>query len=122
MEYEFRKDFITQKPKAKFNYEHEVLGPWLETEIGNDASQLSNIKSFVKQQVRTQDNVLIGKEYSIYVSFGEVEIKANIEGIDAEIPENVFEDVDDFEQNTQACCGIDDFLLMLDSWQEFIER
>ena len=34
MEYEFINDPTTRYAKAKFSFEHEVFGPWLEVEVG----------------------------------------------------------------------------------------
>ncbi len=121
MEYEFRKDFITGSPMAKFSYEHEVFGPWLETEVGS-GEQIERIWAFVhaiEQQTTDMENRLVGQEYTLTVEFGEVEIKANVDHLDGSLPEELIGDVDDFEQNSQGSCGIDDFILMLKSWQQF---
>ncbi len=41
MEYQFIDDPLTGSAIAKFSLDHEVIGPWLEVEVGTDTDKLS---------------------------------------------------------------------------------
>ena len=119
MEYTFKIDFITGLPLANFSYGHEAFGPWLEQEISKDLLKLERIIEFVRS-INAQTDTLVGKEYTLTVANGEVEVNANATNIDNELPESLIGDVDDFEQNSVSTCGLEDFIEMLESWQAFI--
>lgn len=120
MEYIFNTDFITGQPVAKFSYGHEAFGPWLEQEIGQNPKHLNHLEALLNtHSVTQQSKTLIGKEYSIEIDHGEVEVTANVNHIEQNLPEALQHDVDDFEQNSIAHCGLEDFISMLQSWREF---
>ncbi|OUS25558.1 hypothetical protein A9Q98_12130 [Thalassotalea sp. 42_200_T64] len=120
MEYSFRTDFITGQPLADFSYGHEAFGPWLEQEIGKDSVKLQKITDLIAKVMNHDEICRIGKEYTLTIASGEVEISANANHIDSELPDNLVNDVDDFVQDSTASCGLEDFVEMLNSWQEFI--
>ncbi len=120
MEYTFKTDFITGQPIANFSYGHEAFGPWLEQEVGKDNLKLKSIIDLMREVTPGNEICKPGKEYTLTVTFGEVEVSANANNIDDILPEHLENDVDDFEQSSVATCGVEDFLEMLVSWQEFI--
>ena len=121
MEYTFKTNFITQQPQANFSFGHELFGPWLEQEVGKDLVKLQSIFDLIDNlQLANDEHTLIGKEYSLLINEGEVEVFANNNNIDEEVPLNIADDVDDFEQASSALCGLEDFVEMLESWQDFI--
>ena len=119
MEYTFKTDFITGLPLAQFSYGHEAFGPWLEQEISKDLLKLERVVKFIVN-INAQTDSLIGKEYTLTVENGEIEVKANVQNIESELPDNLVDDVDDFEHDSMAICGNEDFLIMLESWRQFI--
>lgn len=125
MEYEFKKDFINQQPIATFSFGHEAFGPWIEQEIGKETDKLDQVLAFVVDNTtasKTGEKTLIGSEYTLSIYNDEIEVKANLNSIETELPENMLEDFDDFEQTSEASCGLEDFILMLESWSEFINN
>lgn len=120
MEYTFRTDFITGQPLAHFSYGHEAFGPWLEQEIGKDSAKLQKITELIANVMNNNEICRIGKEYTLTIAFGEVEISANANHIDEQLPDSLLNDVDDFEQDSTACCGLEDFVEMLNSWRDFV--
>lgn len=120
MEYTFKTDFITGQPNAQFSFGHEAFGPWLEQEIGQNIENLDRVEAFIAELLLSkQSAILEGKEYSLFVDNGDVEVAANANQIDHELPESLLQDVDDFEQNSIATCGVEDFSEMLQSWRHF---
>jgi uncharacterized protein YacL (UPF0231 family) len=120
MEYSFRTDFITGQPLAHFSYGHEAFGPWLEQEVGKDSVKLEQITAMLANVSNIDEICQIGKEYTLTIAFGEVEVSANANHIDEQLPDHLVNDVDDFEQDSTASCGLEDFVEMLNSWREFI--
>ena len=45
MEYQFIDDPLTGSAIAKFSLDHEVIGPWLEVEVGTDTEKLKQLLS-----------------------------------------------------------------------------
>ncbi|TRX54063.1 YacL family protein [Thalassomonas sp. M1454] len=124
MEYEFRRDFINGKSIANFTMEHETFAPWLEQEVADDLTKahsiLTTLQNFTANTQSTER--VIGKEFSITMSYEDVEVIANSSLDPLVVPEQLEDDIDDFEQNTSAVCGREDFIIMLQSWCEFIQR
>ena len=79
MEYEFINDPITGAAKANFSLEHEIMGPWLEVEVGGNAAKLTQILTALNDVSKSrQHEVLItGHEYSVEISHSDVVVKNN---------------------------------------------
>lgn len=125
MEYEFLHDTITGSAKAQFSFEHQVLGPWLEVEIGQNTEQLRQMLSAVDdiESGVKQDLLLTGKEYSVALSKNDVIIQPNalLNGVE-QLPDSLLGEDMDFDQNVSASCGVDDFRTMLISWARFTKK
>ncbi|WP_159818534.1 YacL family protein [Colwellia sp. 20A7] len=122
MEYEFIHDAITGNAKARFSLEHEVIGPWIEVELGNDNTKLKHLLAVIDDVEKgSQSEVVItGHEYTISISQDDVEIHTNasLDGIES-LPEMLTTEHIHFDDNEGAACGIDDFKELLISWAMF---
>ncbi|GAA6172219.1 hypothetical protein NBRC116592_18890 [Colwellia sp. KU-HH00111] len=122
MEYEFIHDAITGEARARFSLEHEVLGPWLEVELGHDSEKLKQLLVAIDNVEKGHQNevVITGHEYSVAISDGDVEIQTNA-GLNGAEPlsEMLTDDHIHIDQNENAACGIDDFRQLLLSWSKF---
>ncbi len=122
MEYEFLHDAITGEARARFSLEHEVIGPWIEVELGHDSAKLAQLLTAIdKVEKGLQGEVVItGHEYSIAISQDDVEIQSNASLNDDEpLPEMLSIDHINYDQSESAACGIDDFRKLLLSWARF---
>jgi len=122
MEYEFIHDTITGLAKAQFSFEHQVMGPWLEVEVGQDAKKLTQVLTAMNhiQSGKNQEIIITGHEYSVSLSADDVEIHANALLNGEEIlPEQLKEDNIDFDLNASSSCGMEDFRELLLSWATF---
>ncbi|MFT5759307.1 MAG: hypothetical protein ACI9LM_004064 [Alteromonadaceae bacterium] len=125
MEYEFIQDPITGYAKAKFSMEHEVMGPWLEVEVGHNTEKLTELLTAIaKLNTRKNSDLLVtGHEYSAVFSEDDVTIQTNASLNGAQsLPDTLAEEDLDFDQNNIASCGIEDFKELLHSWAIFIKR
>lgn len=122
MEYEFINDAITGEAKARFSLEHEVVGPWIEVELGHDSVKLAKLLTAIDNVEKGQQSevVITGSEYSVAISRGDVEIHTNasLNGVEP-LSEMLTDDHIHYDQNESAACGIDDFRILLLSWAKF---
>ena len=122
MEYEFLHDAITGEAKARFSLEHEVVGPWMEVELGHDSNKLSQLLIAIDQVEKGLQSVVVitGHEYSVAINQTDVEIQTNASLNGAEpLSEMLTSEHIHLDQNESAACGLDDFRLLLLSWAKF---
>jgi len=123
MEYEFIHDAITGEARARFSLDHEVIGPWLEVEVGHNSDKLAQLLTAIDsvEHGKQAEVVVIGREYTVAISQGDVEIQTNM-SLDGEevLPESLTSDNIDFDQSDSAGCGIEDFRILLLSWAKFV--
>lgn len=123
MEYEFIHDAITGEAKARFSLEHEVVGPWIEVELGNDSAKLAQLLTAIDnvEKGNKSEVVITGHEYSVAISQGDVEIHSNVSLNNEEaLSEMLTVDHIHYDNNESAACGIEDFRALLLSWSRFI--
>jgi len=122
MEYEFIHDAITGNAKARFSLEHEIIGPWIEVELGNDHTKLKHLLTVIDDIEKGVQNevVITGHEYTILLNQDDVEIHTNasLDGIES-LPEMLTTEHIHFDESEGAACGIDDFKKLLFSWEKF---
>ena len=125
MEYEFRHDAITDKATARFSLDHEVMGPWIEVELGDDKTKLNKLLTAIDNvdKGHQREVVITGHEYTLVISEGDVEIQTNASLHDTDpLSEMLTVDHIHFDQNDSAACGIEDFRILLVSWSTFINN
>lgn len=122
MEYEFINDPTTRYAKAKFSLEHEVFGPWLEVEVGNDPQKLTSLLNVIDKadHFSAQEQEIVGSEYTVRIVEKDVSIAANasLNGVEA-LPEALSADDIEFDEQESASCGLEDFRELLLSWARF---
>ena len=122
MEYEFINDPTTRNAKAKFSFEHEVFGPWLEVEVGNDPQKLTVLLNAIDKadHFSAQELEVVGSEYTVRIVEKDVSIAANasLNGLEA-LPEALSGDDIDYDDQESANCGLEDFRTLLLSWARF---
>lgn len=121
MEYEFIHDSITGTAHAQFSLEHQLMGPWLETEIGQDIDKLSTVLKALDDAEHQQHEIqLVGKEFTITITHEEVTVNMNIMlngGL--MMPDELASDTLSFDYTEGASCGVEDFREILRSWANF---
>jgi uncharacterized protein YacL (UPF0231 family) len=127
MEYEFVHDAITGEARALFSLEHEVIGPWMEVEIGRDVTKLTELLIAIDniEAGQSQEVLITGSEYSITLNREDVSIQTNVSmngslnGSGEGLPEMLTDEHIHLDQNEMAGCGLDDFRALLLSWGQF---
>lgn len=127
MEYEFVHDPITGEAKALFSLEHEVIGPWMEVELGNDITKLTELLTAIDnvENSHSQEVLITGSEYSITLTKEDILIQTNasMNGVLDEqgegLPDMLTDEHIHLDQNEVAECGLEDFRALLLSWGKF---
>lgn len=122
MEYQFINDPLTGAAIAKFSLDHEVIGPWLEVEVGNDPEKLAELLSAMAEieAEKKSEITVTGSEYSVVFNRGDVTVQTNasMDGFEI-LPEALLEENIDFDQQDSSSCGQEDFRELLLSWAKF---
>lgn len=124
MEYQYQLDPVTGSSKAIFSFEHQIVGPWLEVEVGNDIEKIKALLNAIDdvESGKETEVQLIGSEYTVTLSTHDAEIETNssMNGVES-LPEQLADDALDFDALNKSACGISDFREMLLSWSRFIK-
>lgn len=120
MDYDFTRD-IYGNVCAEFSMGHEAIGSWLSEEVGDSAALISEILRAVEQLKARQrfDYTREGHEFDIEISMDEAVVRAHSldsDG-DAEMPD---EEMDFYDEESFARCGLDDFAELMLGWQQFV--
>ncbi|WP_427838835.1 YacL family protein [Actinobacillus pleuropneumoniae] len=107
---------------AKCSMDHEAFARWLNTEITENPKELINIFAEIEKCRAAYPNhyecVFEGKEYSLFLDYDEVMVKAN--NLDDAFDESQMEDGFQFyDQESIAFCGLEDFENFLKAYQKF---
>ncbi|WP_441002183.1 YacL family protein [Pseudocolwellia agarivorans] len=125
MEYEFIHDSLTGSATARFSMEHEIMGPWLEVEIGKNTTKLLELIKVIDnlKERQTKDVIVNGVEYTLIFSEDSVSIisNANFEQIEHNLENVEIEQGLNTDFDSSAECGIEDFKELLVKWSNFIK-
>jgi hypothetical protein len=127
MEYEFVHDPITGEARALFSLDHEVIGPWIEVELGHDADKMKQLLTVIDniENDSNQEVSITGSEYSITLTCNDISIQTNasindnVSTNNGNLPEMLTDEHINLDQYEQAACGLEDFRALLLSWQQF---
>ena len=127
MEYEFVHDPITGEARALFSLDHEVIGPWIEVELGHDAAKIKQLLTVIDniENNSNQEVSITGSEYSITLTCNDISIQTNASINDndstsiSNLPEMLTDEHINLDQYEQAACGLEDFRALLLSWKQF---
>ncbi len=121
MEFEFTKNTLLGEYYVTCSMEHQIVGRWLQEEIGKDRTKIEQVFSLLAQvhQSPAKEWKLPGREISLTVSGSEVTIQENALTYSHDIEfESEFEL---YDSESIAECGLEDFESMMRQWVDFIE-
>ncbi|MDN3615091.1 YacL family protein [Vibrio gallaecicus] len=120
MEFEFTRNTLMGEYYVKCSMGHEIIGRWLQEEIGKDKQKLNQVMDAIERS-RTNmstETALLGKEISLSINEDEVTIQENVLGHGEEMEES--SEFDFYNCESTASCGIDDFELLMTNWLDFL--
>ncbi len=117
MDYEFRRN-LYGRYQAEFSMGHEALGLWLSEELGTDPLLISSLLKKVEQLQNQQcwQHQQPGREFTLTMNQDGIEVRAAL--LD-DLADEAPDELNHYDQESQACCGLDDFRQLLESWREF---
>lgn len=124
MEFQFYR-LDRQTVNVSCSMEHEAVARWANNEIQGDLKKIKEILVILKQcqtTPHTVDKIITGKEFSLHINRDEVMVKANIlfdENLSDEILED---DLQFYDEENMALCGLDDFIHFLNEYCQFIQE
>lgn len=119
MDYDFTHD-IYGAFRAEFSMGHEALGYWVTYELRSRQTVIAELLSVISelQQRQRVDYLMEGAEYNLRLNRDEAEVRAH--ALDSEFEEDAPEDnLEFYDQESTASCGLDDFIEILEGWQDF---
>ena len=120
MEFEFRKDFITGQATVQTEMDHEAFATWLEMEGQQTVWVESLISEVEALQSRKQlEYKLAGSEFSLLLTNAEAQV-INHRLMEIETDDDLDDDLSFYNAEIEACCGLEDFKNLIESWLEFI--
>ena len=120
MDYDFRRD-LYGRYQARFSMGHEALGQWLTEELGTDNNQIDSLLDKIEQLQNRQcwQHQLAGKAFTLSMNRDGIEVGANLlDDMTDEAPE----ELSFYDQESQTCCGLDDFRQLLMAWKSFVQN
>ena len=105
---------------AEFSMGQEAFGRWLAEELGEDRVQLQRILDAVGQlrERRMGEFALDGRMFRLELDRDEARVRAHC--LEDEALDVDGEDLDFYDDELKAGCGLDDFVDVLFAWQELI--
>ncbi|MEH6579272.1 MAG: YacL family protein [Amphritea sp.] len=121
MDYEFSYD-LTGAFCAEFTMGHEALGYWLTNELEDNQTLATSIFNAISQLQTKQrwDYVLEGTEYNLLLSRDDATVRAH--ALDSSFDDELETDLDFYDDESTASCGLDDFLDILKAWLLFVNE
>ena len=120
MEFEFKKDFITEQATVQTEMDHEAVATWLEMEGQSISWVEALIVNIIAVQNRTlTEYKLAGSEFNLLLTNSEAQV-VNHRLMETEEDETLDESLSFYDAEIEACCGLEDFKNLIESWLEFI--
>ncbi|MBA5762189.1 YacL family protein [Vibrio sp. 404] len=120
MEFEFIRNTLMGEYYVKCSMGHEIVGRWLQDEVGNDWQKIEQVEQLIVQALTNpqQEHFLLGKEISVSIQSDEVTVQENVLAHGEELDDG--SEFDFYDCESTASCGIDDFSLAIEQWKSFL--
>ncbi|WP_022939952.1 YacL family protein [Psychromonas hadalis] len=120
MEFEFRKDFISGQATIKTEMDHEAFATWLEMEGQSiDWIEVLLIEIELLQHRKATEYKLAGSEFDLLLTNAEAQV-TNHRLMEEREDEELDDNLSFYNAEIEACCGLEDFKNLIESWLEFI--
>jgi|TARA_B110000116_G_scaffold264503_1_gene272415 uncharacterized protein YacL (UPF0231 family) len=117
MEYDFHKNLYGEC-EAKLSMGHEAFAAWLNHVAGNTERCAYFLALAEESRHCATEKTDVGSAYSLSFHSGEVHVKAHVLTAHCHIED----DLDFYDDELGAHCGLEDFIQLLQAWSEFINR
>ncbi|TFH91051.1 YacL family protein [Vibrio ouci] len=120
MEFEFIRNTLMGEYYVKSSMGHEIVGRWLQEEIGKDWQKIEHVENLLEQvrQAPQLEHTLVGAEISLNAQGDEIIVQENVLGHGQEM--DAGSEFDFYDSESTASCGIDDFEDLIEQWKTFL--
>ncbi len=120
MEFEFIRNTLMGEYYVKCSMGHEIVGRWLQEEIGKDPAKIHQVEALIEQAFSSpaQEHSLTGTEISVMIHGDEVLVQENILTHRYEL--ELESEFDFYDSESTASCGIEDFMTLIEQWKDFL--
>jgi len=122
VDFEFRKDTLTDTYRVIISMEQMALGNWIQGTLGTDKATIALIQAEIDllKARQKQEYRLIGEEMTLTLTQEDACACANSELID--FGEELEDDMNFYDAETVAVCGLEDFEIILQAWLAFFSQ
>lgn len=119
MNYQFVRD-VSGSPLAQFEMGSELFSLWFSEELSDDNEKIILLFDVIQQlqNKSLKEYVFEGNDITLSLDPYEVEVRSKILDVDA--PAELPEGTELYDQESISGCGLEDFLLVLSSWNDFV--
>ncbi|NAX19928.1 YacL family protein [Vibrio sp. V39_P1S14PM300] len=120
MDFVFKKNALDGSYYCQCSMGHEIVGRWLQEEIGHEMARIEQVMALVAQARSAPggEHRLLGREISLLISADEVIIEDNALALSES--EVLPEEFELYDSESVGCCGLEDFEQLIRQWQAFI--
>lgn len=122
MDYQF---FYNERqiPDARFSMDHEALGLWFSDELGADCQKIAEISRVIKAIIAGEQTNYSwqGRDFLLLLTREEAEVIDLSLLNEASLAEIAEQDLDYYDAEQRAMCGLEDFYDLLIDWRDFLE-
>ena len=122
MDFEFRKDTLTDTYRVIISMEQIALGNWIQGTLGTDKVTIALIQAEINllKNRQKQEYRLVSEEMTLTLTQEDACVCANSELID--FGEELQDDMNFYDAETVAVCGLEDFEILLQAWLRFFSQ
>ncbi|MFC0308474.1 YacL family protein [Gallibacterium trehalosifermentans] len=124
MEFQFYR-IDRQTVNVSCSMEHEAVARWANSEIQGNVVKIEQLLAVIEQsrlQSHTVDKIITGKEFSLHINADEIMVKANVLFDEANTEDILEDDLQFYDEENIALCGIEDFVHFLEAYRQFIQE
>ena len=106
---------------------HEAIAAWLMEEVGSRVSVLPGLYRAIDRLNNCElwEYILDGEEYNLKLTRTEAGVVNARVDFDSSFEDDfgdIGDEMDFYDEESRASCGLDDFKAMLEEWERFISR
>lgn len=108
------------RPLAEFTMGHEAIGRWFSEELSDNKQRIDALLDIIQllEENRIFNHQIIGAEFQLRLSQDEIVVIAL--ALEVDVDDELPEDMELYDEESFAECGLQDFKQAVNSWHEFV--
>lgn len=122
MDFEFTKNTMLGEYRAHFAMEHLIFGRLLEDELKQDRTKIDQILNVAENAGSAPLSDFKWSGTELLVLFHNCEVTVVENSVYQDTEETFEENLNLYDSESSAICGLEDFTVLMDKWLEFINE